>query len=167
MDGWTYVRMDRHTDSPCSTGLRLLRFPPEPLPCSHSCQHYKIPEHGKGTDDHLLPLGDWLFLFPPFHCFWAADPEGMMSCRTQGRNSIHLSVQPPVHPRESQPLDSLSLSQPGGKYGRMDVYMDVSPCVLQGIFLYWGHCPKGRKNQSPRGIRWSAIPLPCFVIFCC
>ena len=22
--------------------------------------HYKIPEQGKGTDDHLLPLGDWL-----------------------------------------------------------------------------------------------------------
>ena len=24
--------------------------------------HYKIPEQGKGTDDHLLPLGDWFSL---------------------------------------------------------------------------------------------------------
>ena len=23
------------------------------------CYHYKIPEQGNGTDDHLLPLGDW------------------------------------------------------------------------------------------------------------
>ena len=54
-DGRTYGR----TDSPYSTGLRLLWFPPEPLPCSHNCYHYKILEQGKGTDDHLLPLGDW------------------------------------------------------------------------------------------------------------
>ena len=51
-----------HTDSPCSTGLCLLWFPPEPLPCSRNCYHYKIPEQGKGTDDHLLPLGDWLLI---------------------------------------------------------------------------------------------------------
>ena len=56
MDGQMYGR----TDSPCSTGLCLLRFSPEPLPCSHNCYHYKIPEQGKGTDVHLLPLGDWL-----------------------------------------------------------------------------------------------------------
>ena len=56
-DGWTDVR----TDSPCFTGLRLLRFPLEPLPCSHNCYHYKIPEQGKGTVDHLLPLGDWFW----------------------------------------------------------------------------------------------------------
>ena len=56
MDRRTYG----HKDSPYSTGLCLLRFPPEPLPCSHNCYHYKIPEQGKGTDDHLLPLGDWL-----------------------------------------------------------------------------------------------------------
>ena len=42
-----------HTDS---TGLRLLRFPTEPLPCSHNCYHYEIPKQGKATDDHLLPL---------------------------------------------------------------------------------------------------------------
>ena len=41
------------------TGLRLLRFPPEPLPCSHNSYHYKIPEQGRGTDDHILPLGEW------------------------------------------------------------------------------------------------------------
>ena len=28
-----------------------------PLPCSHNCYHYKIPEQGKDTYDHLLPLG--------------------------------------------------------------------------------------------------------------
>ena len=32
MDEW----MDGRTDSPCSTGLRLLRFPPEPLPKKES-----------------------------------------------------------------------------------------------------------------------------------
>merc|ERR1711989_11155 len=32
MDGRTDVCTDGRTDSPCSTGLRLLRFPPEPLP---------------------------------------------------------------------------------------------------------------------------------------
>ena len=56
MDGWTY-RFPLY-----STGLCFLWFPPEPLPCSHNCHHYKIPEQGKGTDDHLLPLGDWLCL---------------------------------------------------------------------------------------------------------
>ena len=66
-DGRTYGR----TDSPYSTGLRLLRFPPEPLPCSHNCYQYKILEQGKGTDDHLLPLGDWLPLSCPlFHFYW-------------------------------------------------------------------------------------------------
>ena len=54
-DGRTYGR----TDSPYSTGLCLLRFPPEPLPCSHNSYQYKISDKGKGTDDHLLPLGDW------------------------------------------------------------------------------------------------------------
>ena len=43
-----------------STGLRPLRFPPGPLPCLYNSYHHKIPEQGKGTDDHLLPLGDWL-----------------------------------------------------------------------------------------------------------
>ena len=65
MDGWT--------DSPCSTGLCLLRFPPEPLPCSHNCYHYKIPEQGKGTDDHLLPLVDWFLLGLGFND-WAGCP---------------------------------------------------------------------------------------------
>ena len=64
MDGWTVGWTDGQThgwiDSPCSTGLRLLRFPPETLPCSQNCNHYKIPEQGKGTDDHLLPLGNRL-----------------------------------------------------------------------------------------------------------
>merc|ERR1712198_660512 len=46
-----------------STGLRPLRFPPGPLPCLHNSYHHKIPEQGKGTDDHLLPLGDWLSSF--------------------------------------------------------------------------------------------------------
>ena len=58
----TDIRTDVRIDSPRFTGLRLLWFPPEPLPCSHNCYHYKILEQGKGTDDHLLPLSDWFFL---------------------------------------------------------------------------------------------------------
>ena len=27
---------------------------------SHNGDHHKIPDQGKGTDDHLLPWGDWL-----------------------------------------------------------------------------------------------------------
>ena len=51
---------DGRTDSPLySTGLRPLRFPPGPLPCLHNSHHQKIIKQGKGTDDHLLPLGDW------------------------------------------------------------------------------------------------------------
>ena len=44
-----------------STGLRPLRFPPGPLSCSHNSYHNEIPEQGKGTDEHLLPLGDWFY----------------------------------------------------------------------------------------------------------
>ena len=56
MDG----RMDGTYRFPLySTGLCPLRFLPGPLPCLHNIYHYKIPEQGKGTDDHLLPLGDW------------------------------------------------------------------------------------------------------------
>ena len=57
--------MDRQTDvwtyrfPLYSTGLCLLLFPLELLPCSHNSYRYEIPEQGKGTDDHLLPLGDW------------------------------------------------------------------------------------------------------------
>ena len=60
-DGRTYIRMDgrTHRFPLYSTGLRLLRFHPELLPCSHNCYHYKIPEQGKDTNDHFLPLGDW------------------------------------------------------------------------------------------------------------
>ena len=75
MDGWTDGRADgrdgRTYRFPLySTGLRPLRFPPGPLPCLHNSYHHKIPEQGKGTDDHLLPLGNWflflfLFLFSP------------------------------------------------------------------------------------------------------
>ena len=41
-----------------STGLCLLQLPSELLLCSHNSYRYKILKQGKGTDDHLLPLGD-------------------------------------------------------------------------------------------------------------
>ena len=47
-----------------STGLCPLQFPPGPLPCLHNSHHHKIPEQGKGTDDYLLPLGDWFSSIP-------------------------------------------------------------------------------------------------------
>ena len=40
-----------------------LRFPPGLLPCLQNNHHYEIPEQGKGTNDHLLPLGDWFILY--------------------------------------------------------------------------------------------------------
>ena len=43
-----------------STGLCPLRFPLRPLPCLLNSQYQEMPKQGKGTDDHLLPLGDWL-----------------------------------------------------------------------------------------------------------
>ena len=56
IDGWT----DGTYRFPLySTGLCPLRFPSGPLPCLHYNYHQEIPEQGKGTDDHLLPLGDW------------------------------------------------------------------------------------------------------------
>ena len=33
---------------------------PGPLPCLQNSYHKKILKQGKGTDDHLLPLGNWL-----------------------------------------------------------------------------------------------------------
>ena len=32
------------------------------LPCLPDSKHHELQEQGKGTDDHLLPLGDWLFM---------------------------------------------------------------------------------------------------------
>ena len=69
MDGQMDGQMDRRMDGQMdkmyrfplfSTGLYPLRFPLGLLPCLHNSYHHEIPEQGKGTDDHLLPLGDWL-----------------------------------------------------------------------------------------------------------
>ena len=67
-DGRTDGRMDGRTDGRTyrfplySTGLRPLRYPLGPLPCLHNRHRSEIPKQGKGTADHLLPLGDWFFL---------------------------------------------------------------------------------------------------------
>ena len=61
MGGGTYIRTDIQIP-PVFYTTYLLWFPPEPLPCLHDCYYYKIPKQGNGTDDHLLPLGDWFFL---------------------------------------------------------------------------------------------------------
>ena len=60
--------MDRWTDGMYrfplySTRLCPLWFPPEPLPCLHNSYHKKVVKQGRGTDDHLLPLGDWFSFF--------------------------------------------------------------------------------------------------------
>ena len=49
-----------------STGLCPLRFPPGPLPCLPNSHHHEMMQQGKGTDDHLLPLGNFLPYFLPF-----------------------------------------------------------------------------------------------------
>ena len=58
----TYVQTDvlMYRLTLYSAGLCLLRFPLELPPCSHNSYRYKILKQGKGTDDHLLPLGHWL-----------------------------------------------------------------------------------------------------------
>ena len=38
-------------------------FLPGPLPCLPDSYQHEILEQGKGTDDHLLPLGDSFFFF--------------------------------------------------------------------------------------------------------
>ena len=43
-----------------SKRLPSLRFPLVLLPCLHSSYHIKMAGQDKGTDDHLMPLGDWL-----------------------------------------------------------------------------------------------------------
>ena len=52
---------------------------PGPLPCLQNSYHKKILKQGKGTDEHFLPLGDWLFL-----CFCpqlsVAKEMGCVSC---------------------------------------------------------------------------------------
>ena len=50
-------------------------------------QQEKTVEQGKGTADHLMPLGDWLYLV----LSRAADLKGTMSYRTEGEN-FHESV---------------------------------------------------------------------------
>ena len=69
MDVWTDGK------SPHSTGLRPL---PGPLPCfikenSNPTNLKTIVKQGKGTADHLMPLGDWFFSpssFPSFPFFF-------------------------------------------------------------------------------------------------
>ena len=64
-DGWTDGRVDGTYRFPLySTGLCPLQFPQGPLPCLHNSYHDEIPEQGKGTDDHLLPLGNWFISIP-------------------------------------------------------------------------------------------------------
>ena len=61
MDRWTY-RFPLY-----STGLRPLRYPLGPLPCLHHNHHSEISKQGKGTDDHLLFVGDWFPLAGILH----------------------------------------------------------------------------------------------------
>ena len=60
--GWTGRHMDRRTDgiSPHSKGLPCC--PTALLPCCPASQlpNYQKLKQGKGTADHMMPLGDWL-----------------------------------------------------------------------------------------------------------
>ena len=58
-----------------STGFCLLQFPPGPLPCLHNRYQKKILQQGKGTDDHLLPLGEWLTLLSISFCLFSLSPK--------------------------------------------------------------------------------------------
>ena len=59
MGGQTDVR----TDSPCV----LLDFVPlwGRSPACQKAYHKQTAQQGKGTDDHLLPLGNWLQVVTP------------------------------------------------------------------------------------------------------
>ena len=88
-------------------------------------------EQGKGTADHLMPLGDWLYLV----LSRAADLKGTMSYRTEGEN-FHESVrgkgflrgQGGLEPWRSEALGGWGWGgglEPWGD-GRMFVRTDVS-----------------------------------------
>ena len=65
MDRWMDIRMYRFPLYHCSTGLCPLQFPLGPLPCLPNSYLCEILEQGKGTNDHLLPWGDWLLYNAP------------------------------------------------------------------------------------------------------
>ena len=54
MNGWMDKQMDRI--SPNSTGLCPLSGP-----LLHIHVNYQILKQGKGTPDHMMPLGDWFY----------------------------------------------------------------------------------------------------------
>ena len=119
-----------------------------------------------------------------FYSFLLGSGSDRGRCPVEHRGeipSVRPSVRPSIHPGGSlsQPPDSLS--QPwGGMYRRTDIHTDgwteFPPCVLQDIVPYWVRCPKGRKeeieeeeeekNKSPKGIKRSAVPLPCHKLWC-
>ena len=59
MDGWMDGRTDGTSRFPLySTGLCPLRYPPRLLPCLPNSYPHKILKQGKGTNHHLLSLGN-------------------------------------------------------------------------------------------------------------
>ena len=50
------------------------------------------------------------------------------------------------------------------------LFLSLSPSVSTSLFFFFFIClslilPLSEKNQSPTGIKWSAVPLPCFLGF--
>ena len=83
MDGRTNGRMDGRTGIP--PVFYRTSSPSGPLPCFHSNLHTnhlstkatKQLKQGKGTDDHILPVGDW-FSFSP-SCLPPSKPPPCLS----------------------------------------------------------------------------------------
>ena len=74
---------DGRRDSPCILqDFVPLWLPPGPLSCLLNCYHEEIPKQGKGTNDHLLPLCDWLritrYHFASRHVSWKG--KGITGC---------------------------------------------------------------------------------------
>ena len=91
MDGRTNGQTDGHTDgkSPYSTVLCLLSGP---LPCYSPTLAQRLYKRGKGTADHMMPLGAW---FTPSHLYLLQgnDTQELLNIQTLlSMNSIEKAI---------------------------------------------------------------------------
>ena len=77
-DGRLQGRTDGRTDAQISPVFYRTLSSLGPLPCLLSHCHRHVNGQGKGTADHLLPLGDWFSLFLSLFLSFYGQPGGRM-----------------------------------------------------------------------------------------